>query len=462
MIGIWEPTPVSRQLDAFRKMMTDSAEKETVKAVRGALRKFVSTVMQPSSWFILQSKSKAKNNDWKEQVWELITSRWKDYGNITTDWTMVEPTRAIVFGRSLALDRWIVIFSREFPCSRREFNTAVSSVLHSGDTTDWCVVWGSIPEGERTVVSLFSHRWMVYDRYGQFAFDTTTVGQQASVPSLEPVAAASHQVGSVEGPAPNTIYKEGKGDPKTLIEGVDEISLTPDALRYYQTLYDKRREVADEVRADAGECEFQLGQSLRLTWVSSQRADKLLMPMFGAKNLDSGYRVAKDGLLERQVQLPPPVNSTWVPIVPNGQATGNLSWKRWLFLQCHVGILGAHRNAEKTTGLLSRQVWWLTMKSDVAVWTEGCITCLRFRKTPQRQEAVPTIPTNCECWEEVMIDLEGPSNPSSKNGHKYTMTYICVLCHGVLLEGSARITAADTRRMFACCIMRSWYPAYPC
>ena len=46
--------------------------------------------------------------------------------------------------------------------------------------------------------------------------------------------------------------------------------------------------------------------------------------------------------------LPPPANLTWVPVVPDGFATKHLSWKRWLFLQCHVGILGAHRNASKT------------------------------------------------------------------------------------------------------------------
>ena len=54
-----------------------------------------------------------------------------------------------------------------------------------------------------------------------------------------------------------------------------------------------------------------------------------------------------------------------------------------------------------------------------------------------------------------MVDLEGPSNPADKNGCKYTMTYICCLCHGILLESSPRITAADVRRMFANCIMRS-------
>ena len=95
------------------------------------------------------------------------------------------------------------------------------------------------------------------------------------------------------------------------------------------------------------------------------------------------------------------------------------------------------------------------MKKDVQSWWESCLTCLRFRKMPQKQEAVPVVPTNRDCWEEVMIDLEGPSNPADKDGCKYTMTYICCLCHGILIESSARITARETRRMFASCIMRS-------
>ena len=171
--------------------------------------------------------------------------------------------------------------------------------------------------------------------------------------------------------------------------------------------------------------------------------------------MQRGFRVNKDGLLERQVSLPPPANETWVPVVPDGQATAHLTWKRWLFLQCHVGVLGAHRNAEKTMNLLKRQVWWPTMDKDVHQWTESCLTCIRFRKTPQKQPQVAVVPTGRDCWEEVMVDLEGPNNPADKRGHKYSFTYICCLCHGILIETSERITARDTRRMFANCILRS-------
>ena len=95
--------------------------------------------------------------------------------------------------------------------------------------------------------------------------------------------------GSTEGPVPNTEYRESVGDPRVARGEEGILDLTQDTLRYYDELYDKRRELADDVKADSGECEFTLGQSLRLTWVAAQRADKALMPMFVSKHLEDGY-----------------------------------------------------------------------------------------------------------------------------------------------------------------------------
>lgn len=84
--------------------------------------------------------------------------------------------------------------------------------------------------------------------------------------------------------------------------------------------------------------------------------------MFSAKELEEGYSIAQDGLLERWVKLPPPSRSRHVPIVSVGRADAMPTWRRWIFLQCHIGIIGAHRSAEKTLVVLNLQVWWLTMK----------------------------------------------------------------------------------------------------
>jgi len=374
------------------------------------------------------SRKAARNGNWSQELWDLII-----YGGPKGSG---DGDRAVVFGKSSVLARWIVVYAGEFPTTRRSFESTVRSVIHAAEACTWCIVWGKVQKQKRKVVTLFSDQWMIYDRYGQFSFqDECTVcitcKPQLSEPSFKPVASAA-----VEGPVPNTVYKDA-GDTKAL-QDTDELVLTPDAVAYYDERYNKRRVVADEARAEVGECEFELGSSLRVTWIPAQRADKTLMPMFVAKELKEGFRLAKDGLLERLVQSPPPANASWVPIVPEGQATGNLTWKRWLFLQCHVGILGAHRNADKTFVLLSCQVWWPTMKEDVHRWWEKCLTCIRFRKVPQKQETVPKVSTNQDCWEVVMIDMEGPSNPADKAGCKYTMTYICCLCYGTLLESGIR------------------------
>ena len=60
-----------------------------------------------------------------------------------------------------------------------------------------------------------------------------------------------------------------------------------------------------------------------------------------------------------------------------------------------------------------------------------------------------------DCWAEVMVDMEGGSQPSDRAGNRYTMTYICLLCHGVLLEPGPDLTHSAVRRMLPRCMFRS-------
>ena len=50
----------------------------------------------------------------------------------------------------------------------------------------------------------------------------------------------------------------------------------------------------------------------------------------------------------------------------------------------------------------------------------------------RNKKAVPVVPTSQDCWEAVMVDMEGPSDPADKAGRQYTMTHIRWLCHGPL------------------------------
>ena len=449
LVNVWEPTPVSKQLDSWlcdhykniSWTLAGGKQIDTCYEVRGSLKKFVSLVCTPLRSCRIKGRT-AGTKKWDSELYELTRFPDQQEG----------ADRIIIFGRPKSLERWIVVLSEAYPLSRKSFQALVHSCEYAAESQVWCVVWGKVPTGGRKVCTLFSDKWMIYDRYGQLSLAGKKADDASQTGSLrvDPVPVAA-----IEGPVPNTEYRV-KGDPKTVDISDADLVLTPDAVNYYKTLYDKRKEITDELRAEVGECAFQLGESLRTTWIPVQRADRTLSSMFVKDaELQRGYRVADDGLLERHVQLPPPAGATWVPVVPDGQAHGGLSWKRWVFLQCHVGVLGAHRSAEKTLMLISRQVWWRTMKSDVARWCGKCLTCLRFRKVPQRQETIPTVPTNQDCWEVVMIDLEGPNHPADKSGCKYTMTYMCCLCQGVFLEPGARLIASEARRMFANCVMRS-------
>ena len=275
------------------------------------------------------------------------------------------------------------------------------------------------------LVTVFTPVWIAYDRSGLW-----------SCPEKEVVT-------------PVTSGAERSVPPAVADDSLEQ------ALKYYEVKNAKREELVEEARADSGEIKFGVTTSLRQTWMAEQRLDPALSPMFAAKTLDQGYRKGPDGLLERHVKRPSPLGAIWVPIVPAGNATAVLTWKQWVFLQCHVGVLGAHRNAEKTLDLILRRAWWQDVEKDVSRWCQKCITCLRFRKVAEKAPSPEVKLITGECWEEVMIDLEGPWNPASKSGYQYTMTYICCLCHGVLLEHSTKCNAMEARRMFASCMFRS-------
>jgi hypothetical protein len=143
----------------------------------------------------------------------------------------------------------------------------------------------------------------------------------------------------------------------------------------------------------------------------------------------------------------------WVPVVPKGQAGANQTWHRFCFMQAHAGLFGAHRSAEKTLGLLRRVVYWEGMKEQVEAWVGQCLNCLKGRKRPAKQLAVPVRPSGLECWQEVMCDMEGP-NPPDKDGNKYVLTYLDVLSHSLLLEPLKSLTHGEVRRVFSRCLFR--------
>ncbi len=144
-----------------------------------------------------------------------------------------------------------------------------------------------------------------------------------------------------------------------------------EALEYcwYEAATGVREALAEEARADAGESKFAVADSLRISWLVAQRADTTLYALLAKPDEKKGYRLATDSLLEKCVIAKDrPV--AWVPVVPQGNATTHLSWKRWVWLQNHIGVFGAHRGATKTIILLLRVVWWATMSKDFEAWKD--------------------------------------------------------------------------------------------
>ena len=220
--------------------------------------------------------------------------------------------------------------------------------------------------------------------------------------------------------------------------------------RWRDTVHKAREEFCEEVRCEGREGEFSVEGSLRVAWHAAQRADPELAPMF--KRQADGYRIAEDGVLEKAVILQQ--ENRFVPVVPAGYAGAHLSWKRWAFLQCHAGLFGGHRNADKTLQLMQSLMYWKGMEGQVRAWEAACLNCIKARKRPTKQESVAVKPSGLQCWQEVMVDCEGP-NPPDSSGNRFVLTYFDCLSHGVLLEPIKQLGKSEVRRAFARCMFRS-------
>jgi hypothetical protein len=109
-----------------------------------------------------------------------------------------------------------------------------------------------------------------------------------------------------------------------------------------------RMKLRDEIIEEVAPEDWQPGDSLRHDWFRAQRLDPkfaLLIEKSG-KGMPAGHRLAEDGLIERCVSVA--CGPIWVPYIPTGEAAVGMSWRKWCFLMCHVGLLGGHRLAAQT------------------------------------------------------------------------------------------------------------------
>ena len=88
------------------------------------------------------------------------------------------------------------------------------------------------------------------------------------------------------------------------------------------------------------------------------------------------------------------------------------------------------------------------MESDLEKYADRCLVCIRNRRRPVKQLAVPVKPSWLECWEEIAVDFEGPMHPEDHQGN-------CCVSGGIMLEPCKALSQVEVRRAFAKLMFRS-------
>ena len=86
-----------------------------------------------------------------------------------------------------------------------------------------------------------------------------------------------------------------------------------------------------------------------------------------------------------------------------------------------------HMGAEKTTSLIRREYFWLSMVNDVKEYCKSCLACARSYPAPSRPSAPFTVTSQPqEPWQEIAMDIRGPfGTKPTNNGNR------CFSCSGL-------------------------------
>ena len=110
-----------------------------------------------------------------------------------------------------------------------------------------------------------------------------------------------------------------------------------------------------------------LGDAAGHSTVAVARCGGDFSPGLSQAELDEHRLCPTDGVLERRLILPALKIASWVPIIPARPCIYSekaLSWRRWLFDQCHTGLLNAHRPRDQTFHMLRRLAYWPSLARD--------------------------------------------------------------------------------------------------
>ena len=100
-----------------------------------------------------------------------------------------------------------------------------------------------------------------------------------------------------------------------------------------------------------------------------------------------------------------------------------MSWQKWVFEQCHDGLLNAHRTEDQTYHLVRRMGYWPTLARDVNRWCAECVVCMKFRSTRLASGPMKSVLGDEEMagrlpWQDVIIDVCGPLT-KAETGEQY-------------------------------------------
>ena len=190
LVGYWEITPVS---DFLERLLTDGIyqcrqHNEAVWSVDfvqyvgllnlEAPQCFVAPAMTPQGPVALYVPAwNLKTAAAHHSVWLLATQSyprqpWHYAGASLTS------THVVVFGRDPQSPRWKVVYAGLHPYddrypretsrgpSKQQFSKNMQSVEGRTHSSAYCVMRGRLPSENRQVMTMWFHKWMVFDRYG--------------------------------------------------------------------------------------------------------------------------------------------------------------------------------------------------------------------------------------------------------------------------------------------------------
>ena len=88
-----------------------------------------------------------------------------------------------------------------------------------------------------------------------------------------------------------------------------------------------------------------------------------------------------------------------------------------------------HMGAEKTTSLIRREYFWLSMVNDVKEYCKSCLACARSHPAPSRPSAPFTVTSQPQQpWQEIAMDIKGPfGKKPTNNGNRYVLVVVGLL-----------------------------------